>query len=113
MHRILQGAPAGFESTLLKGAWSKEDDGKRAAVGGADRMVTIWEVESGRILYKVSRVPFFSKFYCSIHACLLLQLPGHKGTVSAVDFHPKEPISTSFRTYNPSLFPNCVLNTQF
>lgn len=26
---------------------------------------------------------------------LALQLPGHKGTVTAVDFHPKEPISTS------------------
>jgi len=23
-----------------------------------------------------------------------LKLPGHKGTVTAVDFHPKEPIST-------------------
>ncbi|TFK69400.1 WD40 repeat-like protein [Pluteus cervinus] len=71
IHRSLQGAPAGFENTLLKGAWSKEDDGRRVAVGGADRMVCIWEVESGRILYK---------------------LPGHKGTVTAVDFHPKEPI---------------------
>ena len=27
---------------------------------------------------------------------LLLQLPGHKGTVTSVDFHPKEPISMSF-----------------
>jgi len=71
IHRVLQGAPAGFENTLLKGAWSRDDDGKRVAVGGADRMVCIWEVESGRVLYK---------------------LPGHKGTVTAVDFHPKEPI---------------------
>lgn len=22
-----------------------------------------------------------------------IQLPGHKGTVTAVDFHPKEPVS--------------------
>ncbi|KAF8076838.1 WD40-repeat-containing domain protein [Lyophyllum atratum] len=71
IHRVLQGAPAGFENTLLKGAWSKDDAGQRVAVGGADRTVTIWEVESGKILYK---------------------LPGHKGTVTAVDFHPKEPI---------------------
>jgi len=71
IHRILQGAPAGFENTLLRGAWSKDDGGRRAAVGGADRMVCIWEVESGKILYK---------------------LPGHKGTVTSVDFHPKEPI---------------------
>ncbi|KAF9498859.1 WD40 repeat-like protein [Pleurotus eryngii] len=71
IHRVLTGAPAGFENTLLKAAWSKDDSGQRVAVGGADRMVTIWEVESGKILYK---------------------LPGHKGTVTAVDFHPKEPI---------------------
>ncbi|KAK7470078.1 hypothetical protein VKT23_001519 [Stygiomarasmius scandens] len=71
IHRSLQGAPAGFENTLLKGAWSRDDGGLRVAVGGADRMVCIWEVESGKIQYK---------------------LPGHKGTVTAVDFHPKEPI---------------------
>jgi len=71
IHRVLHGAPAGFENTLLHGAWSKDDGGKRVAVGGADRMVCIWDVESGKILYK---------------------LPGHKGTVTSVDFHPKEPI---------------------
>jgi len=71
IHRVLQGAPAGFEGALLKGAWSKDDNGHRVAVGGADRMVCIWDVESGRVLYK---------------------LPGHKGTVTSVDFHPKEPI---------------------
>ena len=53
IHRVLQGAPAGFESALLKGAWSKDDNGRRVAVGGADRMVCIWDVESGRVLYKV------------------------------------------------------------
>ncbi|KAF9000249.1 U5 snRNP complex subunit [Cyathus striatus] len=71
IHRVLHGAPAGFENTLLRGAWSKDDDGRRVSVGGADRMVCIWEVDSGKLLYK---------------------LPGHKGTVTAVDFHPKEPI---------------------
>ena len=53
IHRVLQGAPAGFENTLLRGAWSKDDGGRRVAVGGADRMVCIWEVDSGKILYKV------------------------------------------------------------
>jgi len=53
IHRVLQGAPAGFENTLLKGAWSKEDGGQRVAVGGADRMVCVWDVDSGRVLYKV------------------------------------------------------------
>lgn len=54
VHRVLHGAPAGFESTLLKGAWSKDDGGGRVAVGGADRTVTVWEMESGKVLYKVS-----------------------------------------------------------
>ena len=53
IHRVLAGAPAGFENTLLKGAWSKDDGGQRVAVGGADRTVTIWDVESSKILYKV------------------------------------------------------------
>ena len=83
------GAPAGFENTLLRGAWSKDDDGRRVAVGGADRTVCIWEVESGKVLYKVriGRTLYLSTFSCPV------QLPGHKGTVTSVDFHPKEPIS--------------------
>ncbi|KAG8905753.1 hypothetical protein FRB99_008326 [Tulasnella sp. 403] len=71
IYRQLHGAPAGFENVLSRAAWSKYDGGKRVAVGGADRCVTVWDVESGRILYK---------------------LPGHKGTVTCVEFHPKEPI---------------------
>jgi Prp8 binding protein len=71
VHRVLSGAPAGFEQTLLRGGWSREDGGRRVGLGGADRTVTIWDVDSGKILYK---------------------LPGHKGTVTSVDFHPKEPI---------------------
>ena len=47
------GAPAGFENTLLRGAWSRDDGGKRVAVGGADRTVCIWDVESSKVLYKV------------------------------------------------------------
>ena len=90
---MLQGAPAGFEHTLLRGAWSKDDGGKRAAVGGADRMVCIWDVDSGKILYKVSPFHFNLK---TLHLTLdYTKLPGHKGTVTSVDFHPKEPISMS------------------
>ena len=93
VHRVLQGAPAGFEHTLLRGAWSKDDGGKRAAVGGADRMVCIWDVDSGKILYKVSPFHFNLK---TLHLTLdYTKLPGHKGTVTSVDFHPKEPISMS------------------
>ena len=58
IHRVLQGSPAGFENTLLRAAWSKDDGGGRVAVGGADRMVCIWDVESGRVLYKVSGCRF-------------------------------------------------------
>ena len=47
------GAPAGFENTLLRGAWSRDDGGRRVAVGGADRTVCIWDVEGGKVLYKV------------------------------------------------------------
>lgn len=60
------GAPAGFEHTLLRGAWSKDDGGRRVAVGGADRMVCIWEVDSGRILYKVGF------FFCSFLRSFLI-----------------------------------------
>ncbi len=91
IHRVLTGAPAGFENTLLKAAWSKDDGGQRVAVGGADRMVTIWEVESGKILYKVRELSTFCP-----RILISSQLPGHKGTVTAVDFHPKEPISCVF-----------------
>lgn len=72
----IQGAPAGFEQSLTKCAWSKTDNGARVAAGGGDRTVTIWDVDSGKILYK---------------------LGGHKGSVGAVDFHPREPISESCR----------------
>ncbi|CAG8471156.1 33_t:CDS:10 [Diversispora eburnea] len=63
------GAPHGFEKNLIKPAWSS--DGSQIAAGSSDRTVVIWDVSSRRILYK---------------------LPGHKGSVNEVDFHPKEPI---------------------
>ena len=53
IHRVLHGAPAGFENTLLRAAWSKNDGGRRVATGGADRMVCVWDVDSGKVLYKV------------------------------------------------------------
>lgn len=68
VYRSLTGAPAGFEQTLIRCAWTKHDGGQRIAVGGGDRTVTVWEVETGKVLYK---------------------LPGHKGTVTGVDCHPR------------------------
>lgn len=61
IHRVLQGSPAGFENTLLRGAWSKDDGGQRVAVGGADRAVCIWDVETSKILYKVCCIILISK----------------------------------------------------
>lgn len=60
IHRVLMGAPAGFENTLLRGAWSKDDGGQRVGVGGADRTVCIWDVESGKVLYKVRQCAVYA-----------------------------------------------------
>lgn len=68
------GAPSGFEGMLIKCAWTKYDNGAQVIVGGGDRSVTVFDVSSGKIEYK---------------------LGGHKGSVGAVDTHPREPISES------------------
>ncbi|CAJ0586848.1 unnamed protein product, partial [Mesorhabditis spiculigera] len=69
---VFRGHEHNFERNLLKCAWSP--DGQWVAAGSADRYVYVWEVETGRIAYK---------------------LPGHQGAVIAADFHPKEPILLS------------------
>jgi len=63
------GVQHNFEKTLLKCSWSP--DGSKVSAGSADRHVYIWDTASRRILYK---------------------LPGHRGSVNDVDFHPTEPI---------------------
>ncbi|KAI8967920.1 hypothetical protein BDF20DRAFT_897849 [Mycotypha africana] len=73
--KIFEGAPHGFEKNLIKPCWST--DGSQIACGSADRTVVIWKVDSRKILYK---------------------LPGHKGCVNDVDWHPKEPIVMSAST---------------
>lgn len=65
----------GFEKYLLKCAWSK--DGQRVTSGSSDRYVYVWDTNSRQIQY---------------------QLPGHEGTVVAVDFHPEEPISKHYHS---------------
>lgn len=67
--KIFQGVQHNFEKTLLKCSWSA--DGTKVSAGSADRFVYVWDTATTRILYK---------------------LPGHRGTVNEVDFHPKEPI---------------------
>ena len=61
-----------FHKNLLRCSWSH--DGEKVACGSADQIVHVWDVASTEELY---------------------YLPGHKGAVTEVDFHPKEPILAS------------------
>ncbi|KAJ1558940.1 hypothetical protein HK405_012662, partial [Cladochytrium tenue] len=72
MLKIFEGAPQGMEKHLLRPCWS--NDGSMVAAGAADRSVVIWDTASRNILYK---------------------LPGHKGCVTEVDWHPREPVIVS------------------
>lgn len=68
--RTYDGAPSGMEKNLIRASW--DSTGKRIAAGSGDRTVVVWDVTSGKMLYK---------------------LPGHKGTVNDVQFAPgSEPI---------------------
>jgi len=70
--KIFLGAQHNYEKGLLKCSWSK--NATQVAAGSADNFVYVWSSDSKRILYK---------------------LPGHKGTVNEVDFHPTQPIISS------------------
>ncbi|ORX51948.1 WD40 repeat-like protein [Hesseltinella vesiculosa] len=87
--KVFEGAPHGFEKNLIRPAWST--DGSQIVCGSADRSVVIWEVLSGKILYK---------------------LPGHRGCVNDVDWHPKEPIVMSAST-DKTIFLGEVKSTGF
>lgn len=72
--RTYDGAPTGLERNLIRASWSP--NGERIVAGSGDRSVVVWEVRSGKLMYK---------------------LPGHKGTVNDVRFSPTdEPISEFF-----------------
>lgn len=58
-----------FQKILLKAAWSP--DGEKVSAGSSDQIVHIWDVATVDELY---------------------YLPGHKGSVNDVHFHPTEPI---------------------
>lgn len=82
--RTYDGAPKGMERNLIKASWNK--DGKKIAAGSGDRSVCVWETSSGKLLHK---------------------LPGHKGTVNDVRFHPgDDPIS---KFYQMSRFGSYLL----
>jgi len=72
MLRVLKGHEHSFEKNLIKVAWTP--DGRRIGSGSSDTYAYCWEAKSAAILYK---------------------LPGHKGSVNDVQFHPVEPIIAS------------------
>jgi len=67
--RVFRGARHGSEKMLLRCAFSP--DGSKVAAGSSDSFVCIWSFDSGKLIYR---------------------LPGHKGSVNEVVFHPTEPI---------------------
>lgn len=87
--KTYDGAPTGHERNLLKASW--DADGKRIAAGSGDQSVAIWESATGKLLHK---------------------LPGHKGAVNDVRFHPqgeplcKLPVSYLPRDLSRKVFPS-------
>jgi len=72
LSNVYSGHQHDLQQWLLKCSWSP--DGKRVSCGSSDNFVYVWDVQSGKIEYK---------------------LPGHKAGVMEVDFHPQEPIILS------------------
>ena len=63
--QVVTGHRHGADKNLLQVSWSP--DCKYLTCGSADMLVHVWDVESGQEIYT---------------------LPGHKGTVNDVQFHP-------------------------
>lgn len=75
------GAPTGHERNLLKASWDSK--GEKIAAGSGDQSVAIWEARTGKLLNK---------------------LPGHRGAVNDVRFHPLgEPLCKSQNLSLPRL----------
>ncbi|KAI9750412.1 MAG: hypothetical protein M1815_001786 [Lichina confinis] len=71
--KTYDGATAGLEKNLIRASW--DSGGDRIAAGSEDRSVVVWDTRTAKLLYK---------------------LPGHKGSVNDVRFHPgSEPIIVS------------------
>ena len=67
--KTFEGHSHDFHKNLLRCAWSHDDE--KVACGSSDQIVHVWDVATTEELY---------------------YLPGHKGSVNEVHFHPKEPI---------------------
>lgn len=67
--KLYEAAVHGIDKNLIRPAWSP--NGEAIACGSSDRHSYVWDAATRRIMYK---------------------LPGHKGCVNHVDFHPTEPI---------------------
>ena len=70
--RVIKGVHHNHERLLIKSNFAKNDT--KICSGSSDKMAYIFDVETGKMEYK---------------------LPGHKGSVNEVDYHPKEPIILS------------------
>jgi WD40 repeat protein len=80
------GAPTGQERNLLKASWDPK--GEKIAAGSGDQSVAIWETRTGK---------------------LLIKLPGHRGAVNDVRFHPLgEPICKWFSVI--AVLPNRLVS---
>lgn len=67
--KMFTGHTHGFEKQLIKCDWSP--DGGKVTAGSSDYCVNVWDATTCRLLYK---------------------LPGHRGSINEVAFHPTEPI---------------------
>ena len=70
--QLFVGAQHNYEKNLLRCGWAA--DGARVCAGSSDWYVYVWDAATGKIAYK---------------------LPGHRGCVNEVDFHPTQPIVAS------------------
>jgi len=70
--KVFTGVEHNFEKNLLRCSWSSDDS--RITAGSSDRLVNVWDVQRGQSLYR---------------------LPGHRGSVNDVQFHPTQPIIAS------------------
>lgn len=79
------GAPTGQERNLFKASW--DANGERIAAGSGDQSVAVWEARTGKLLHK---------------------LPGHRGAVNDVRFHPRdEPLRKCSLSLSPSYRATC------